>query len=301
MRIENIGMLLNTSVPRLLRRLVRVRPAHKSFFSQIANWNKEPYSIKPLPQVDASVIDTVDFSSIVRAIGRAKEIVVFTGAGISADSGIPTFRDGATGLWNNVNPEEVASIRGFEADPDRVWAWHTQLKTLIDSCQPNPGHCAIAEFETRMRTKRITIITLNIDGYHRHAGNSRVYEIHGSIHRLRCHRNCSYFERWEHPEHHPVLCPNCGAQARPDVVWFGEALNEDLLGFAEAAARNADVFFAVGTSASVQPAAGLPVMAKLSGARVVEINPHLTAFSEHADHSIRLDAGQFFSVLLDKM
>lgn len=235
---------------------------------------------------------------IVKALKAAKEIVIFTGAGISADSGIPTFRDGATGLWNNIDPNEVASIRGFEDNPERVWKWHAQLKALVDRHAPNSGHRAIAGLEKRLKRKRFTVITQNIDGYHWQAGNSRVYEVHGSIHRLRCHRHCSFVELWEQAERHPDTCPNCGAPVRPDVVWFGEALNEDLFSFAEAAARNADLLITVGTSASVQPAGGLPLMAKQAGALVVEVNPHETPFSADADYSLRSNAADFFTKLI---
>jgi len=235
---------------------------------------------------------------IVKTLKAAKEIVIFTGAGISADSGIPTFRDGATGLWNNIDPNEVASIRGFEDNPERVWKWHAQLKALVDRQAPNSGHRAIAGLEKRLKGKRFTVITQNIDGYHWQAGNSRVYEVHGTIHRLRCHRHCSFVELWEQSERHPDTCPNCGAPVRPDVVWFGEALNEDLFSFAEAAARNADLLITVGTSASVQPAGGLPLMAKQAGALVVEVNPHETPFSADADYSLRSNAADFFTKLI---
>ena len=235
---------------------------------------------------------------IVKTLKAAKEIVIFTGAGISADSGIPTFRDGATGLWNNIDPNEVASIRGFEDNPERVWKWHAQLKALVDRHAPNSGHRAIAGLEKRLKRKRFTVITQNIDGYHGQAGNSRVYEVHGSIHRLRCHRHCSFVELWEQAEQHPDTCPSCGAPVRPDVVWFGEALNEDLFSFAEAAARNADLLITVGTSASVQPAGGLPLVAKLAGALVVEVNPHETPFSADADYSLRSNAADFFTKLI---
>ena len=231
----------------------------------------------------------------------AKEVVAFTGAGISSESGIPTFRDGSTGLWNNVDPDKVASIQGFLNDPDLVWDWHCQLKTLVDRCAPNSGHRLIADLERRLVDKRFTVITQNIDGYHRQAGNTCIYEVHGSIHRLRCHRNCSYFELWEQPEHHPNVCPSCGAPIRPDVTWFGEPLNEGLLYYAEAAARNADVLISVGTSASVYPAAGLPLMAKQCGALVIEINPHETPFSAHADYSIRSNSTGFLTELITRI
>lgn len=238
---------------------------------------------------------------IANALKTAKEVVVFTGAGISAESGIPTFRDSATGLWNNINPDEVASIQGYYDHPERVWDWHAQLKTLVDSRTPNSGHYLIAELEKRLDDKRFTVITQNIDGYHRKAGNSRVYEVHGSIHRLRCHRNCSYFELWQQPEQRPEKCPSCGAPVRPDVVWFGEALNGDLFSAAEAAALNADVLISIGTSASIQPAAGLPLMAKLSGAVVIEINPHETPFSVHADRAIRANSTEFLTELIKRL
>ena len=240
----------------------------------------------------------VQFEQISKLLNDAEEIVLVTGAGVSADSGIPTFRDGMTGLWNNVNPDQVASIQGFLADPDRVWQWHAELKTLIDQKQPNDGHDAIAELERMFLGKRFTVITQNIDGYHVKVGNSRVFEIHGSIHRLRCFRHCGFLQYWEDAKSYPVKCPSCGAAVRPDVVWFGEPLNEDLFAFAEAAILNADIVFSVGTSLTVHPVARLPQMAKDSGARVVEVNPFETPFTSTADMSFRQGAGEFFSQLL---
>jgi NAD-dependent deacetylase len=234
-------------------------------------------------------------------LGAAREVVVFTGAGMSSESGIPTFRDGATGLWNNVDPDKVASIQGFDDDPDCVWEWHTQLKKLVDRCAPNSGHRLIASLETRLAGKCLTVITQNIDGYHGQAGNTRVYELHGSIHRLRCHRNCGFFESWEQPGVHRATCPSCGAPVRPDVTWFGEGLNEELLDRAEAAASNADVFIAIGTSGSVYPAAALPLIAKMSGACVIEVNPYDTQLSEHADYVVRSNSTYFLTELIERI
>jgi NAD-dependent deacetylase len=238
------------------------------------------------------------FERISKRLDDAEEIVLVTGAGVSADSGIPTFRDGMTGLWNNVNPDQVANIQGFLDDPDRVWQWHAALKTLIDQKRPNHGHDAIAEFERMFFGKRFTVITQNIDGYHAKVGNSRVFEIHGSIHRLRCFRHCGFLQYWEDANTYPIKCPSCGAATRPDVVWFGEPLNEDLFAFAEAAVLNADIVFSVGTSLTVHPVARFPQMAKDSGALVVEINPFETPFSSIADISFRHGAGEFFPQLL---
>ena len=244
---------------------------------------------------------TAQFERISKRFDDAEEIVLVTGAGVSADSGIPTFRDGMTGLWNNVNPDQVANIQGFLDDPDRVWQWHAALKTLIDQKRPNHGHDAIAEFERMFFGKRFTVITQNIDGYHAKVGNSRVFEIHGSIHRLRCFRHCGFLQYWEDANTYPIKCPSCGAATRPDVVWFGEPLNEDLFAFAEAAVLNADIVFSVGTSLTVHPVARFPQMAKDSGALVVEVNPFETPFSSTADMSFRQGAGEFFPQFLQRL
>lgn len=235
-----------------------------------------------------------EIASLVRT---ATEIVVFSGAGLSADSGIPTFRDGATGLWNNVDPDEVASIEGFMRNPRLVWSWLRQLKNLVDDRQPNSGHRAIAQLERIACDKRLTVVTQNIDGYHSRAGNGEVLEVHGTIHRLRCHERCGFVEEWSEDLREPFPCPQCGAPARPDLVLFGEALDPEVFTAAGRRSARADVFFCVGTSFTVQPAAHLPVWAKASGATVVEINPHLTPLSEVADYSVREGASQFFAAL----
>ena len=219
---------------------------------------------------------------------------------MSSESGIPTFRDGATGLWDNVDPDRVASIQGFHDDPDCVWAWHTQLKKLVDRCAPNSGHRLIASLEKRARGQTSCRHNAEHRWLPRPGGNTRVYELHGSIHRLRCHRNCGFFESWEQPSVHRASCPSCGAPVRPDVTWFGEGLNEDLLDLAEAAAHNADVFIAIGTSASVYPAAALPLIARVSGACVIEVNPYDTQLSQYADYVVRSDSTHFLTELIER-
>ena len=241
--------------------------------------------------------DRLELETIASLLRKAKEIVVFSGAGLSADSGIPTFRDGATGLWNNVDPDEVASIDGFLRRPQLVWNWLLQLKHLIDECSPNPGHLAIAQLESLCRDKQLTIITQNIDGYHARAGNAQVLEVHGTIHQVRCHRRCGFRTVWEESAVAPYPCPHCGAPVRPDLVLFGEMLDEEVFAAAEVRSLNADLFFCVGTSFPVQPAARLPLWAKYGGATVVEINPHPTPLSEAADYSLRSGASQFFAAL----
>ena len=230
-------------------------------------------------------------------LAEAREIIIFSGAGLSADSGIPTFRDGATGLWANVDPLEVASIEGFENDPDKVWKWHQSMRALFATAKPNAGHSGISTLEQLLPDSRITVITQNIDGLHQAAGSTRVLEVHGSALRIRCHRHCGFVDSWDG---HATTrrCPLCGAPVRPDVVWFGEALDEDTLAFAAEAACSADILFTVGTSAVIQPAASLPMLARENGALIVEVNPFETPFTEYASHSVRAGASEFFPALI---
>lgn len=274
---------------RLRSWLLRDSPEHSAIPTQVNEQRK------------LEAADEAELSDILEAISCAHEIVIFSGAGMSVESGIPTFRDGATGMWNNIDPDAVASVTGFDQNPGKVWEWHAKLKNLVDRSLPNSGHYGAAELERRFSGKRFTVLTQNIDGFHQMAGSSRVFELHGSIHRLRCNRNCSFFDLWHNPENHLMDCPQCGGPLRPDVVWFGEPLNEDLFSFAEAAALNAQVLITVGTSAYVRPAGGLPLMAKMAGATVVEVNPHETSFSSQADYSLRMTASDFFSHLLDRV
>jgi NAD-dependent deacetylase len=195
----------------------------------------------------------MSLESIAAIVREAEEIVVFSGAGLSADSGIPTFRDGATGLWNNVDPDEVASIEGFLRNPQRAWNWLLQLKTLVDERRPNAGHQAIARLEEICPAQRMTVITQNIDGYHERAGNEHVLEVHGTIHRVRCHRHCGFVAAWDQSAIKPYACPACGAPVRPDLVMFGEMLDEEVFAAAEIRSLGADVFFCVGTSFTVHP------------------------------------------------
>ena len=236
-------------------------------------------------------------AAIVAALRRARRVVVFTGAGLSADSGIPTFRDGATGLWAGVDPDEVASVDGFDRNPDKVWDWHEAMRALFAKAEPNAGHHGIAELARRLPEALVTVITQNIDGLHQAVGSRRVLEIHGSVQRVRCHKDCGYRETWHIDAVIARRCPSCGAPTRPDVVWFGEALDDDVFANAIDASLEADVFISVGTSAIVQPAASLPMAAKQNGALIVEVNPHATPFSPFADHSVRAGASVFFAAL----
>lgn len=217
-----------------------------------------------------------------------RRIAVLTGAGISAESGVPTFR-GANGLWRQFNPMQLATPEGFFENPRLVWEWYDWRRQRIAAAQPNAGHRALAEWEQEV--PHFTLITQNVDGLHQQAGSKRVLELHGSLWRLRCVA-CSHEEenRTVPLPSLPPYCPRCGHLLRPDVVWFGEALPEEVFAEAVQEAEQADLFLVVGTSATVQPAASLPLWAKRAGATVVEVNPERTPITLEADLSLRSTA-----------
>jgi len=239
----------------------------------------------------------MNIADIVKPLRKARDVVVFSGAGLSADSGIPTFRDGATGLWANIDPDEVVSLGAFERNPDKVWAWHEAMRSLFSEVTPNAGHRGIVELARLLPNARVTIITQNIDGLHQAAGSTRVFEIHGSALRVRCHHHCGFGAPWPLGHDAPRRCPACGARVRPDVVWFGEPLDQAVFSSAVESSFGADFFITVGTSAIIQPAASLPMAAREAGALIVEVNPHATPFSPFADSSIRAGASEFFPAL----
>ena len=228
---------------------------------------------------------------------KARDVGILTGAGLSAESGVPTFRDGATGLWTNADPDSVASIKGFENGPEAVWAWHEAMHSICFNARPNAGHKGVASLEWLLPRARVTVITQNIDGLQQAAGSSRVLEIHGSALRVRCHQRCGFSIAWREVPMVSRQCPTCGAPARPDVVWFGEPLEGFQFSLAIKATLSADVFITIGTSASVYPAASLPLAAKENGALLIEVNPHETPITKHVDLSVRLGASDFFSEL----
>ncbi len=227
-----------------------------------------------------------------RLIGRlraARHIAALTGAGISAESGLATFRDAQTGLWARFDPHELATPSAFARNPQLVWDWYAWRRELAAAALPNAGHAALAELERRL--PEFTLITQNVDGLHQRAGSRNVVELHGNIGRVKCSREGTLVERWAASPGAVPRCAQCGALLRPDVVWFEESLPEHALAAAEDAVRRCEVLLVVGTSAEVYPAAALPERARRSGALVVEINPHATALSESADHVLRAAAG----------
>jgi NAD-dependent deacetylase len=228
-------------------------------------------------------------------VARAERVVALTGAGISAESGISTFR-GQDGLWEQERLEDVATPEGFRRDPRRVWAWYDKRRQQIAACSPNPGHLALARYESLH--PGFTLVTQNVDGLHRAAGSRRVLTLHGEIFRVRCVKEGTAREdrRVPLPEI-PPRC-DCGALLRPDVVWFGEMLPEREMAEATEAARRADLFLVIGTSALVYPAASLPEIARGNGARLVEINIEPTPLSSLADEVIQGPAGAVLPDLL---
>lgn len=230
-----------------------------------------------------------------------RSLVVLTGAGVSAESGVPTFR-GAGGLWRSHRPEELATPQAFRRDPELVWKWYNWRRGLIDGCQPNAAHITLAEMESLAEDAsapvEFVLITQNVDGLHRLAGSRSVLELHGTIWRQRCTRGCRppWTDRRVPLPEIPPRCPDCGALARPDVVWFGESLPGQVLEAALAAARRCQLMLVVGTSALVQPAASLPLLALQRGARVVEINPQPTPLSDAVHQVIRQPAGDALPV-----
>ncbi len=227
--------------------------------------------------------------ALLTTLRRARSVAVLTGAGVSAESGIPTFRDAQTGLWARFRPEDLATPEAFERDPKLVWEWYAWRRDIVAKAAPNAGHAALARLATLV--PELTLITQNVDGLHQRAGSRDVIELHGNIHRSRCVRENTVVESWAETGDVPPRCPRCGALLRPDVVWFGEMLPAAALERAEAAARACDVFLSVGTSAAVYPAAHLPLVARDAGATVIEVNKDPTRISNAVTYVLRGPSG----------
>jgi NAD-dependent deacetylase len=237
--------------------------------------------------------------SLVAKLSQASSVCVLTGAGISAESGVPTFR-GEDGLWKKFRPEELASFDAFIRNPDLVWEWYVYRRKLIHDVKPNPAHYALAELERRLED--FTLVTQNVDNLHRRAGSKRVFELHGNIERSYC-IECGTFVpelRLDQLKAAP-RCEKCGGLIRPDVVWFGELLPAEAFAEAESAASRCDVFLSVGTSAVVYPAASIPYLALEHGAYVVVVNPERTDLSFHAQETILGKAGEILPMLVQAL
>jgi NAD-dependent deacetylase len=223
------------------------------------------------------------------ALKRAKRVAVLTGAGISAESGVPTFR-GTDGIWKKFKPEELATVQAFMSNPKLVWEWYLHRREIAGKIAPNPGHLALVEMEKHYDD--FTLITQNVDGLHRLAGSKNLLEIHGNIKKNKC-LDCNepYLGEINLDSGELPRC-RCGGKIRPDVVWFGEMLPEKEIGAAFDAASRAELFFSCGTSALVHPAASMPMTARRNGAYLVEINLEPTPLTEFANFSIQGKSGE---------
>ncbi|MBC8088401.1 MAG: NAD-dependent deacylase [Phycisphaerae bacterium] len=212
-----------------------------------------------------------DFDIATRALRAAENVCVFTGAGISADSGVPTFRDALTGLWSRYNAQELATPEAFERQPDLVWNWYATRAAQVGAAHPNAGHYALATLARYV--PHFTLLTQNVDDLHMRAGSSDIVALHGNLQQARCSRGCAVYEQMANlPFEIAPPCRSCGARMRPDVVWFGESLSEQMLTRARAATFACDVFLSIGTSNVVEPAASLPWLAAAHGATVIVVN-----------------------------
>jgi NAD-dependent deacetylase len=227
---------------------------------------------------------------LIEELKKAKSIIFFTGAGISAESGIDTFR-GKGGVWNKMSAQELASYDGFMKNPNLVWEWYQYRRKIIRKTEPNAGHKTIAEFEKYFN--EVTVVTQNVDNLHKRAGSSNILELHGNIERNFCIACKTFYEVEKFVNTTEVpRCDKCGGLIRPDVVWFGEMLPQNIFAEAERKAANSDICFVVGTSAVVYPAVYIPLSAKEGGATVVEINIEPTELTSTTNYSIAGKAGE---------
>lgn len=227
---------------------------------------------------------------LIDTLSSAENVVVLTGSGISAESGVPTFRDAQSGLWAEYDPLDLATPEAFQRNPQLVWQWYEWRRQLINKAKPNPAHTALVHLEQLV--SNIYLITQNVDGLHRRAGSHSVIELHGNILQTKCNVEGRMVEKWVDDGRLPPRCPDCDGLLRPDVVWFGEALPYEALTAAIDAASNCDLFFSVGTSSLIQPAATLADYAIQNGAFIVEVNLATTPLTSSANVVLSGPAGQ---------
>lgn len=228
--------------------------------------------------------------SLIASLRAAQHVFVLTGAGVSAESGLSTFRDGQSGLWAKYRPEDLATAEAFQRNPRLVWEWYAWRRQQAAQAEPNPAHRALVELARRV--PGLTLVTQNVDGLHQRAGSEGVVELHGNIHRNKCFRQGTVVEGGRETGDVPPRCPHCGAPLRPDVVWFGESLPPGALQTASEAAAACDLFLSIGTSGLVEPAASLAYISLQQGADVVEVNREATPLTPHATAVLRGEAGK---------
>jgi len=235
-------------------------------------------------------------ADLLSLLHQTSKLVAITGAGVSQESGLRTFRDSQTGLWAQYKPEDLASPEAFRRDPKLIWDWYAWRREAVKGVRPNAGHYALVDIEARVL--EFTLITQNVDGLHRMAGSSHVLELHGNIQRVRCAECYTFTETWGDDTESVPQCSLCGGLLRPDVVWFGEALPRDQLEAAIQAASTCEVFFSIGTSGLVQPAASLAHAARNRGAVVVEINAEPTPLTHKANYAFHGKSGEILPELV---
>lgn len=234
-------------------------------------------------------------NKLIEIVKSVKKVAVLTGAGVSAESGVPTFR-GKEGLWKKFRSEELANFNAFIKNPQLVWEWYQYRRKLISEVKPNPGHYALVKMERFY--PEFTLITQNVDNLHRQSGSRNICELHGNIMRNKCVDCNKYITNIELTHENAVPHCECGGLIRPDVVWYGEMLPIEALEKSSRAAKECELFFSIGTSALVQPAASLPLLAKGAGAYVVEINYDPTVLSDLVDESILGKSGEILPQLV---
>ena len=235
-------------------------------------------------------------AELVALLRDARHVCVLTGAGVSAESGVPTFREAQTGLWARYDPLELATPEAFERDPELVWRWYRWRRELVAGVEPNPAHLALASLSELV--PRMTLVTQNVDGLHQRAGSKDVIEFHGNIFSNRCHAEGRAVSCGDDSV---PTCPDCGGMVRPGVVWFGESIPEQALNVSFAAAADCDVFLSVGTSSLVYPAAGLAEIAREADAITAEVNPNPTEQSDWFGIALRGPAGQVLPKLIESL
>ena len=235
-------------------------------------------------------------AELISTLRGTTKLVALTGAGVSQESGLRTFRDAQTGLWAQYKPEDLASPQAFRRDPKLIWDWYAWRREAVKGVRPNAGHYALVEIETHI--PEFTLITQNVDGLHRMAGSKNVLELHGNIQRVRCSECYTFAETWGDDTESVPQCSVCSGLLRPDVVWFGEALPRNQLEAAVEAARSCEVFFSIGTSGVVQPAASLAHAARNRGAVVVEVNAEPTLLTSKANYAFHGKSGEMLPELV---
>jgi len=237
-------------------------------------------------------------------LNKAERIAILTGAGVSKESGVPTFRDAMEGLWSKYEPTQLATPQAFQANPSLVWDWYTWRRELVSQAKPNNGHYALAELQKMC--PNTTLITQNVDDLHEQAGSHDVAHLHGNIAKNRCFFDCqghpTYVDiDFKEGDKSPPKCPYCGRWVRPDVVWFGEALPAYELRRAQKASEECHIMLVIGTSGMVMPASQLPLIAKRKGATLIEVNPTKSEISFAMDIVINAPSGEALPKIIEAM